>query len=386
MKNNFKLIAYVFISLAILSISIIKAYAVTEKELNNKKNEIEEQISNTNTEIAGIQESMNTTLNQINRLNVQIKECEDSLEDTSQKLDELNLELEAKKAELESAQADYNKQKKILDTRLIAIYESSKTTYLDILLSSKDLSDFLSKYYMLEQIAECDSYLLNSLDTYQTVVKTKESVVESKRDEVESTKTLLESKTDAMDVLLKDKNELIVNLSQEEIELNNQLEQFEVDKKEIEKQLEELARQNAIKASITPSKSGYISPLIGRTKANITTTYNGYRGHTGVDFAIKSGTEVVAVKSGTVVISDCLKNANGSYRSYGEYVVIDHHDGTMTLYAHGLPNSRTVKKDDEVLQGQTIMLSGSTGNSTGPHLHFEVRVNGKCVEPSQYLP
>ena len=93
-----------------------------------------------------------------------------------------------------------------------------------------------------------------------------------------------------------------------------------------------------------PSNSGYISPIIGKTKADITTTYHGYSGHTGVDFAIESGTPIVAVKSGTVLISDYLKNNDGTYRSYGEYVVIDHHDGTMTLYAHGLPDSRVVNE------------------------------------------
>ena len=97
--------------------------------------------------------------------------------------------------------------------------------------------------------------------------------------------------------------------------------------------------------------------LFGKTKDDITTGYHGYSGHTGVDFAIASGTNVVAVKSGTVVISTALKNSNGKYRSYGEYVVIDHHDGTMTLYAHGLPNSRKVQNNDEVVAGQTIMLS-----------------------------
>ena len=121
-----------------------------------------------------------------------------------------------------------------------------------------------------------------------------------------------------------------------------------------------MAKQNAIKASVTPSTCGYISPLLGKTANNITTGYKGYVGHTGVDFAVESGTEVLAVKSGTVVISDALKNSNGSYRSYGEYVVIDHHDGTMTLYAHGTADSRTVKEGDEVEAGQVIMLSGST--------------------------
>ena len=106
-------------------------------------------------------------------------------------------------------------------------------------------------------------------------------------------------------------------LSSEERELNLQLEQFELDKKNIEKELVELAKKNKIVKSVTPSKSGYISPLLGKTKENITTGYYGYSGHTGVDFAIPLGTDVLAVKDGTIVISDALKNSNGKNRSYG---------------------------------------------------------------------
>ncbi len=105
-----------------------------------------------------------------------------------------------------------------------------------------------------------------------------------------------------------------------------------------------------------------------------------------MDFAIASGTEVVAVKGGTVEISTALRNSSGGYRSYGEYVVINHHDGTMTLYAHMLSGSRTVSVGQEVSQGQVLGTVGSTGNSTGPHLHFEVRINGRAVNPLPYLP
>lgn len=132
--------------------------------------------------------------------------------------------------------------------------------------------------------------------------------------------------------------------------MNEQLEQFEADKKEIEKELVEIAKKNSLTKSMIPSKSGYVSPIPGRTRINITTGYYGYSGHTGADFAVPLGTDVVSVKSGTVVISDARKNPNGTYRSYGEYVVIDHHDGTMTLYAHGSPNSRVVNVGDEVTQ------------------------------------
>ena len=116
-------------------------------------------------------------------------------------------------------------------------------------------------------------------------------------------------------------------------------------------------------------------------------TYPSYPGHTGVDVNINvTGKNVVAVKAGTVVISTALRNSNGTYRSYGEYVVINHHDGTMTLYAHMLSGSRKVDPGDTVVQGQILGTVGSTGNSTGTHLHFEVKVNGRSVNPLPYLP
>ena len=115
--------------------------------------------------------------------------------------------------------------------------------------------------------------------------------------------------------------------------------------------------------------------------------YPSYAGHTGVDVNIGVvGKNVVAVKDGTVAISTAMKRSDGSYKSYGEYVVINHHDGTMTLYAHMLAGSRTVSAGDSVSQGQVLGTVGSTGNSTGPHLHFEVRVNGSPVNPIPYLP
>ncbi len=334
----------------------------------------------------GVESEMTDALEQINRLNIQIAEYEQEIADIEDELEEANKILEEKQAKLEEAQEEYELNKEIVGQRLVAMYESSKTTYLDILMGSNDLSDFLSKYYLLEQIAEYDEDFLNTLNESKLKLEAEVEETETAKEEIETVKNRLSAKQGALEVLLADKQNIIDTLSETELALQEQLEQFEEDKKTIQAQLEELAEQNAIKASITPSESGYISPLLGKTSINITTGYNGYAGHTGVDFAVESGTEVLAVKAGTVVISDAMKNLDGSYRSYGEYVVIDHHDGTMTLYAHGMADSRIVEEGDEVEAGQVIMLSGSTGNSTGPHLHFEVRVNGKCVDPTPYLP
>lgn len=131
------------------------------------------------------------------------------------------------------------------------------------------------------------------------------------------------------------------------------------------------------------------------SQKRITCEYMGYSGHTGCDFSTfgKVNQKIVASESGTVIISKDLTNSNGSYRSYGRYIVIRHDKLTKsgktvyTLYAHN--NSRLVNAGEHVSKGQTIALSGSTGNSTGPHCHFEVRVGGAtqsyAVDPRDYL-
>ena len=145
-------------------------------------------------------------------------------------------------------------------------------------------------------------------------------------------------------------------------------------------------------SNTNPSIRGFIFPVQGLSKANIANkTYPSYPGHTGVDVNIGvTGKNVVAVKAGTVVTSKALVNSDGSYRSYGEYIIINHGDGTMTLYAHMLAGSRKVITGQTVSQGQVIGIVGSTGNSTGNHLHFEVRVRSgysyNPVNPLPYLP
>ena len=178
------------------------------------------------------------------------------------------------------------------------------------------------------------------------------------------------------------------------------------DKAQIDKELQRLAKEEAEKnnssnssnnnsssssQNTSPSSAGYIFPVQGCSKSNINVlSYPSYAGHTGVDVNIGvTGKNVVAVKSGTVITSTAIKNSDGSYRSYGEYVMINHGDGTITLYAHMLAGSRKVTAGQKVSQGQVIGIVGSTGNSTGTHLHFEVRTlanSFKPVNPIPYLP
>ena len=385
--NKMKKITYISIIIMMLMVVCFgTVYAATQSELNKQKNSIDEQIAETNSEIAGVKKEMTQTLTQINKLNSQISSYEGEISELTSQLDVLNIQISESEAKIQEQQKKYDEQQKMLNKRLVALYESGTTSYLDILLGAEGLADFISKYYLVSQLAEYDKDLLKKIEDTRNVIQLEKDALEQSKLTVETAKQQIQTKTNSLNASVKDKNNLVSTLSAEEKELNEQLEEFERHKREIEAEIAALAKKNnQTNVNVVPSAAGYISPLPGRTKRNITTGYYGYAGHTGVDFACSSGTPIVAVKSGTVVTS-IAKKRNGKYVSYGEYIIIDHHDGTMTLYAHGSPGSRLVSQNQKVSQGQQIMSVGSTGNSTGPHLHFEVFVGGKRTNPTSFLP
>lgn len=144
------------------------------------------------------------------------------------------------------------------------------------------------------------------------------------------------------------------------------------------------------------SSYGFIFPVAGCNKDNINNkNYPSYKGHTGIDInkgVVEGQSQIVAVANGKVIQSTALRNSSGGYKSYGEFIIIDHQNGLCTAYAHMYPNSRKVAVGDTVQQGQIIGILGNTGNSTGRHLHFEVRegsnqlYNTHAVNPLPYLP
>lgn len=390
MNNTFRKIAYIIsilvIALMLISFDFTLVYATNKSDLQNQQSELDQKINQTQTELAGIKSEMSTQLTQINRLNSQISEYETELDQLQGQISTLNGEITAKEEELKEKEKQYDDRKAILEKRLVALYERGTTSYLDMLLSSESLSDFISKYYLISELAVCDNDLLDTIEKAKTEVEVQKTALANKKAEAEQAQATATRKKNTLDLTKNEKTVIVNSLSAEEKEKQALLEEFEQDKREIQLELAKLAKKHGDIVPVAPSEAGYGTPLPGKTKGNITTGFYGYSGHGGVDFACSAGTPVQAVKAGEVVTSKALRRADGSYRSYGEYIVIDHHDGTMTLYAHMLANSRAVSVGAWVSQGQQIGQVGSTGNSTGNHLHFEVRINGERVNPTQYLP
>lgn len=399
MKNNIlKKVAYLIILIILILTTTMGVYAVNSSDLNSINNEIDKK----NTEIHDIHSQMTKAMSEVSTLTSQISEYESQIIEMETKIEDLNLQIGEKQKNIEEQQVKYDEQQQLLNKRLVAMYQSGSTSYLDMLLSSSSLTDFISKYYLIEELAEYDTELLEKIQALKTQIETEKKDLETAKKDIESTKYSIELNKKSIEDLAKQKQTKVASLSAEEKKLQNELDDFEDDKKQIEKELAAIAAQNRRNSSSSggstvnysvvsnPSTSGYICPIAGRSKSDITCGFYGYSNHNGVDFARNSkgavqGVPVLAAKSG-VVVTSMAKIRGGSYYSYGEYIVIDHQDGTMTLYAHMQPGSRTVNKGDYVSQGQQIGNVGMTGNATGYHLHFEVRVNGRSVNPTQYLP
>lgn len=380
------LIIIAIILVLTLSGNIMIVLAVTESDLDN----IQNQIDGTKQEIDQVEEELSTAMQQIRSLNAEIAEYENEIADLDTKIEDVTNQITETEAQLKQAEEDYNEQEVLLQQRLLALYESGNTTYLDVLLSSKSITDFISKYYIVSEIAESDRNLLEKMEENKNSINETKQMLQTSKEQIEALRSSKEDTANSLKSSQSVKQSYIDQLSEEEQALQEELEQFERDKKEIQEELERIALENNGGVAVipgNPSEAGYIFPVAGLNIYNINRRYYpSYPGHTGVDININvTGKSIVAVKDGTVVTSTAQRYADGSYRSYGEYIVIDHHDGTMTLYAHMYPNSRRVFEGENVVQGQVIGTVGTTGNSTGNHLHFEVRINGRCVNPLPYL-
>ena len=384
--------------LGILIITIILAQfntviAATKSELNASSNETDQKIEEAKEELENINTQKSETLQQVEELITEISSYQTEIDELDNKLSEINTQIEDAQNQLNQKQEDYDSQQELLEKRLVATYEAGETSYLDVLLSSDSLTDLISNYYLISEIATSDIELMDQIKQEQAEIETAKQNLESSKKELDNTRAQKQQKATELQNAKTQKDNYVAQLSEEEKNTQAELEQFEQDKRDIQAQLAAIAKQEAANAgnsnisNITnnPSSSGYIRPIAGYS---ITTGWMGYRGHTGVDFSGSgiAGKPILAAKAGTVVTSTALRYSNGNYRSYGEYIVINHHDGTMTLYAHGAPGSRLVSEGQTVSQGQQIMSVGTTGNSTGYHLHFEVRVNGTPVNPAPYLP
>ena len=292
--------------------------------------------------------------------------------------------VDEKAAELEKATAAEAEQLAIYKQHVRAMEENGDYTYLSIIFGSKSLSELMSNLDMIGEIMDADKRIYDQYTAAREDAEEIKAEYEATLDALSDKQAEYEAEKADLEAKIAEANELIAQL-EEEISSNYELylevlAQEEALEGDIQSMIAELERQEA--ANSITSTGTYIWPLPGYSPGSaygwrMHPIFHEMRFHAGEDIGAPSGTPILAADSGmATVIPD---NGNG----YGNYIMINHGGGRVTLYAH--MSAFAISNGATVNQGDVIGYVGSTGNSTGPHLHFEVRVNGATTDPKQYF-
>ena len=304
----------------------------------------------------------------------QISDLQDDIDEVNGMISTLDAEIAEKNAEIDQLNNKLTAKKDQFQTRLRALQYRGSTSYIDVLLGADSFSDFLLRLTLVSNIINHDRDMMNEISTLKSDVETAKAVVVEKKEEQVASRDLLASQKAhldtlaakqqaAMDELSKDMDEYKAAIAQQEEETRKSASAVSAGYTVIHKGTGQL--QWPVPAG------GYISSPFGyRSETAI-------NNHTGMDIAIATGNAIVAADTGTV-----SRVIHGSY-GYGKYLIINHGNGMSTLYAHC--SKIYAQVGQSVSRGETIAAIGSTGYSTGPHLHFEVIVNGVKVNPAPYL-
>lgn len=375
-----KFIKINLIILVIISLTCIYVFAAEElDELQLQKNGLEEELSNSNSQIEFVENELSDTVLEISELTQKILDKQTDIETLIAEEEELIKYIEKTEIELEESSNRYEQQKIVLEKRLVAMYEMGDTTYLDLLLSSKGISEFLSNYYLISEITTTDTELLEEVKNEKQYMAKLRDNLETKKEILVASKSTKEKATISLSNMIIIKNNRLQELNEEELILQMQIEEYQNQVQQVELEIRLLSIANIGEEYIGGT---FAWPVPGYTR--ITSTFGMrthpitgvYKLHTGVDIGAPIETNFIAANDGVVIKA-------GYNTAYGNMVILDHGGGVTTLYAHG--SEILVQVGDIVTQGTLILKVGSTGYSTGAHAHFEVRINGEYVEPLDYI-
>lgn len=341
-----------------------------QQELDNKRNEIQQQQNQ-------LQNQQSTSEDKLEGLQQTIVATDQQIDQTEAKLAEAEKHLNALQAEEVKLQAAYDASQKATVARLQFLQRQQGSEGWAVLLQSQDFNEFLDRRYQLKRVYQADKSVLDDLEEKAKKLAAQKAVVEEQKNQVALLRQQLLSQKQQYEAEAQSEQQLIARLKQE----RTALEAAEAQLAQDSEQIGAMIRQKiAASTGIIRGTGRFIYPANASITSGFGTRVHpilGYRRfHSGVDFGASYGSTVRAADSGRVIFA-------GWYGGYGQAVIIDHGNGLTTLYGH---NSRLfVQEGQMVQQGQAISAVGSTGLSTGPHLHFEVRQNGTPINPMGYL-
>jgi murein DD-endopeptidase MepM/ murein hydrolase activator NlpD len=278
--------------------------------------------------------------------------------------------------DLQKTQASLDGRTHIFDQRLRTIYIDGNVSYLDVLFQATNLTDFLTRFDLLRRIAEQDISLMQQITAMHDQIAQNENDLEGRKAQLTVVQNQTLAKQDTLTANSRQKEQLVSQIQAQMGILQHNVDEDEAYSQQLTQIIQGLTNKNG-----PPQGTGrFIWPVNGPITSpfgmRINPITHNYSGHTGIDIGVPYGTPIHAADGGTVIYA-------GWNVAYGNMTVIDHGGGFSTMYAH--QSKQMVAVGDHVTQDQIIGYIGTTGWSTGPHLHFEIRVNGVPVNPMKYL-
>ncbi|NMA54945.1 MAG: peptidoglycan DD-metalloendopeptidase family protein [Firmicutes bacterium] len=375
------LTASLVLCLLVASMTVVPIYGQANplSEKQQELREVERKKEATSKQLDQIKKQEQSLTAELNKLDRQLEQAENELAVLNKKIQDTETKLHQTEAELKKTEEELQEQTDILGERLRAMQENGAVTYLEVLLSSGDFSDLLNRLDLLKEIVAQDVALMESIEQKRAEVAAKKMALEQKQAELLSLHGSVRTQKQTIESRSRERAEILARIKNDKQAYEQALNELERTSRELEQAIRRL-QSPGDPTSLVRGKGAMIWPADGPI-----TSYYGYRTHpihgvrklhTGLDIGAGHGQTVVAAADGTVIMSDW-------YGGYGQTVVIDHGGGISTLYAHN--SALLVSVGQTVSQGQAIARVGSTGVSTGPHCHFEVRVNGVPEDPLGWL-
>jgi peptidase M23B len=387
MKSKF--ISFGLVLILILTNLCVPIYATSQSELEDQKSDLNTKIDETKSQQTEVKEQLSEQRQEIEKLDESITQMEDEISTLNVQIAELENSIQEEQTKLEQKQKEHEENQALMEERLVVMYEYGDTSFLDMLFNSKNIIEFISNYYMLSQITQCDKELLETIEKEQEEIENTKKELEANKEKVSSAKIEKETKNNLLKTQKSQRQAKADSLSAEDKALQDKIDSYNAQVAKIDSDIKKIIEDLNNKNNNSSGSNGlkFDGSFIWPCNNKIITSrvkWRWGRWHKGIDIGARYE-NVYASASGYAYT---LENPGG----YGHYIMIIHGDGYITLYGH--LNSFKVSYGQYVSQGQVIAQSGNSGGSTGAHLHFEIRkassisgfFSSSFLNPLDYLP
>ena len=368
-------------------------YQAQDEDLTNQLSNNQQQMTNEANKKSEAEKTIGTVYEQLHAIQIELDTATAELKQVQADRIQLDKDITKTEAELKAAQARLQSREKVFYKRVRDIYINGRLSYLDVVVGSKDFSDFANRMEMLKRILQSDMDLINTIKTEREEIASKKAKLEEDRAKVLELEKVAQEKQNLINQKKAERQAVLERAMNDRDTAERAYNELMASSASITAMLQQRAAERAAAAAAAASQGGgggaatwvqgtgqlaapVVAPITSDFGWRIHPIYGTRRLHAGTDFGVDEGTPVHAADGGVVVEA-------GWVSGYGYTVIIDHGNGMSTLYAHN--SDVAVSPGQTVSKGQVVSYSGNTGGSTGPHLHFEVRINGEPTDPMGYL-